>query len=159
MSVKFLQMMEKHYVKSTRNIFRHYKVLERIVYKRDKLKKRTKLENTLLFRTPGQGQMEWVDKYLNSYNTMHKVGNYPKEKYSHLLQMFTDNHLELKVKYRYYNFLPEKLYIIFRVHPREFCSKCKPHVDDCNELPKRISRIIECSRDKTTDIPIYTDCT
>jgi hypothetical protein len=28
--------------------------------------------------------------------------------------MFTDNHMELKVKYGYYNFLPEKLIVICR---------------------------------------------
>jgi hypothetical protein len=107
----------------------------------------------------GTGEIEWVDNYIDSYDNMHKVGNYylgltgdkkiiyylhPKEKYSGVLQMFTDNNLELKVKYGYNNFLPEKLYIICRVHPREFCSKCKLHVEECSELLKRISRIIEC---------------
>jgi hypothetical protein len=91
---------------------------------------------------------------------MHKVGNdylgltgdknvgynplLTNEKYSDLIQMCTDNHMELKVKYGYYKFLPEKLIIISQVHPREWCSKCRPPVDDCSELMKRISRIIEC---------------
>jgi hypothetical protein len=81
-----------------------------------------------------------------------------KEKYSDLVHIFTDNYLELKVKYWYYNFLPENLYVISGVNPREFCSKCKPHVDDCSELLKRICRIIECSCDYKTNTLIYTDC-
>jgi hypothetical protein len=81
-----------------------------------------------------------------------------KEKYSDLLQMFTDNHMELKVKYGYFNFLPEKLIIICDDHRREWCRKCKPRVDDCSELLKRISRIIECDWDYKSDTPIYTDC-
>jgi hypothetical protein len=72
------------------------------------------------------------------YTTLFK-----KEKYSDLLQMFADNHMELKVKYGFYNFLPEKLIVIYSDHPREWCSKCRPHIDDCSELLKRISRIIE----------------
>jgi hypothetical protein len=39
----------------------------------------------------------------------------PKEKYSDLLQMFIDIHLELKLKYWEYNFLPEKL-MLFPVY-------------------------------------------
>jgi hypothetical protein len=117
------------------------------------------------------GEIEWVDKYIDLYDTMHKLGNYyldltgdknivydslhPKEKYSYLIQMFTDNHMEIKVKYGYYNFLPENLCVISHVHPREICSKCKPHVDYCSELLKRISRIIECSWDYKADTPIY----
>jgi hypothetical protein len=104
---------------------------------------------------------------------MHKVGNYylgfsgdknivynpllTNEKYSDLIQMFTDNRMELKVKYCYYNFLPEKLIIICHVHPQEWYSKCRLHVDDCSELLKRINRIIECSLDYKTNTPIYTD--
>jgi hypothetical protein len=57
--------------------------LERIIYERDKLKKRQQPEVTWIF----------------VYDLLH-----PKEKYSDLLQMFTDNHLELKMKYGYYNF-------------------------------------------------------
>jgi hypothetical protein len=79
--------------------------------------------------------MEWVDKHLNSYDTMIKDTNYylglsgdknivyynlhTNEKYSDLIQMCTDNHMELKVKYGRYNFLPEKLIVISPVHPRE----------------------------------------
>jgi hypothetical protein len=83
----------------------------------------------------------------------------PNEKYSNLLQMFTDNHLDLKAKYGYYNFLPEKLIIISHVHPGELCSKCRPHVDDCSELLKRVNRIIECSLDPPTSSYTYTDST
>jgi hypothetical protein len=72
--------------------------------------------------------------------------------------MFTDNHMELKVKYSYYKFLPEKLIIICRVNPQEWCSKCRPGVGDCSELLKRISGIIECSWDDKTNTPIYNDC-
>jgi hypothetical protein len=102
-----------------------YKGLERILYVRGTLKKRTKSEVTWLFTAPGHGQMEWVDKYLNSYNTITKIANYclgftgdknivydnfhTNEKYSDLLQMFTDNDLKLMVKYRYCNFFPEEL--------------------------------------------------
>jgi hypothetical protein len=73
-------------------------------------------------------EIEWADKYFGSYDTFEKVGNYylgpteynknlvydglDKEKYSDLLQMCTDNHMELKIKYKYYNLLPEKLVII-----------------------------------------------
>jgi hypothetical protein len=110
--------------------------------------------------------MALADKYLKSYDTMTKVGNYylgltcdknivydnlhTNENYSNLLQMFTDNHLELKIKYGYYNFLPEKLCMISRVHPRDWCSGCNPQIDDCSELLKRISRIIECSWNPAT---------
>jgi hypothetical protein len=109
--------------------------LERIVYERGRLKKRPVPEVTWIFGPSNVGEIEWVDKYLNSYDTMDKVGNYylgltgdknivydpllPNEKYSDLLQMFTDNHMELKVKYGYYNYLPEKLIIICRAHPQE----------------------------------------
>jgi hypothetical protein len=115
-----------------------------------------------------------VDNYIDSYDETHKVGNYylgltgdknivynpllTNEKYSDLIQMFTDNHMELKVKYGYYNFLPEMLIIIYHVHPREWCTKCRPRVDDCTEVLKRIGRIIECSWDDKTNTPIYTDC-
>jgi hypothetical protein len=108
-----------------------------------------------------KGEIQWVDNYIDSYDEMHNVGNYyldltgdknivynpllANEKFSDLIQMFTNNHMELKVKYVYYNFLPEMLIVISHVHPREFCSKCKPHVNDCSELLKRINRIIECS--------------
>jgi hypothetical protein len=142
---------------------KHYKALERIVYEQDRLKKRPLLEITWIY-----------GPYLGSYNTFDKVGNYylgpieynknlvydglDKEKYSDLLQMFTDNHMELKIKYEYYNFLPEKLVIICRDHPREWCSKCKPRVDDCSKLLKRINRIIKCDCDYNTKTPIYTDC-
>jgi hypothetical protein len=104
---------------------------------------------------------------------MHKVGNYylsltgdnnivfdrllTKDKYSDLLQTFTNNNLELKVKYGYCNFLPEKVIIICCVHPQEWCSKCRPHVEDYSELLKRISRIIECSWDDKTNTHIYTE--
>jgi hypothetical protein len=153
---------------------RHHKVLEIIVYERDRLKKRTKLEVTWLFYAQGQGQMEWAEKYLKSYDTMTKAANYylgltgdkniiydnlhTNEKYWDLLQMFTDNHLELKVKYGYYNFLPEKQCVISRVHPWDWCNGCKPRVDDCSELLKRINRIIECSLDPATSYYTYTDC-
>jgi hypothetical protein len=95
--------------------------LERIVYERDRLKKRPQLEITWIFGPLGLGEIEWVDKYINSYYNMHKVGNYylgltgdknivynppyPKEKYSDLLQILTDNNLELKVKYGYYIYI------------------------------------------------------
>jgi hypothetical protein len=148
--------------------------LERIVYERDRLKKRPVLEVTWLFGPSNAGKIERVDKYIDSYDTMNKFGNYymgltgdkniiynpllTNEKYSDLIQIFTDNYMELKVKYGYYNFLPEKLIIICRVNPQEWCSKCKPRVDDCSEVMKRISRIIECSWDDKTNSPIYTDC-
>jgi hypothetical protein len=119
------------------------------------------------------GEMEWADKYLGSYNTFYKVGNYylgaidnnknlvyyhlQKEKYSDLFQMFTDNHMEVKVKYGYYNFLPEKLVIICHDHPREWCSKCKPRVDNCSELLKRINRIACTDLDYETKTPMYTE--
>jgi hypothetical protein len=102
-----------------------------------------------IFGPSGLGEIEWVDKYLNSDNTMYKVCNYylgltgdmnivyyplcPKQKYSDLLQKFTDNNLELKDKYGYYNFLPEMVCVISQVYPREWCSKCRPRVDDCSE--------------------------
>jgi hypothetical protein len=91
--------------------------LERIVYERDRFKKRSQQEITWLFGPSGTGQIEWAEEYLKSYDTMHKVCNYYlgltadksivyyplhlKEKYSDLVQMFADNHLELKVKYGY----------------------------------------------------------
>jgi hypothetical protein len=106
------------------------------VYERDTLKKRTKLEITWLFGVPGQKQMELADKYLKSYDMMTKVVNYHSdltgdnnilydnlhnnEKYLDLLQIFTDNHVELKVKYTYYNFLPENLCVISHVHPGDW---------------------------------------
>jgi hypothetical protein len=71
--------------------------------------------------------------------------------------MFTDNHMELNVKYGYYNFLPEKLIIICHVHPREWYRKCRPRVEDCSEPLKRINRIIECSLDYKTKIPMYSE--
>jgi hypothetical protein len=138
---------------------RHYKTLEKIVYERDRLKKRRLLEVTWIYGASVLGKIEWADEYLKSYDIFDKVGNYyldlnenknlvydplEKEKCSDLLQMFTDNHMELKVKYGYYNFLPEKLIIICRDHPRELCNKCRPRVDDCSELLKRISRIVKC---------------
>jgi hypothetical protein len=55
---------------------RHHKLLEKIVYEQDRLKKRTHLEVTWLFGGKDHGQIEWVDKYLNLYDTIHKVGNY-----------------------------------------------------------------------------------
>jgi hypothetical protein len=86
------------------------------------------------------------------YNHLHT-----NEKYSVLLQMFTDSHLELKVKYEDYNFFPEKLRVILCVHCRNWCSKCKPYVDDCSEMLKRISRTIECSLDPAISYYTYTD--
>jgi hypothetical protein len=98
--------------------------------------------------------MEFADKYLSLYDTMTKVANYyleltkdkniicdnlhANEKYSDLLQMFTDNHLELKVKYGFYNFLREKMCVISSVYPRELCNGCKSHIVDYSELLKRI---------------------
>jgi hypothetical protein len=123
----------------------------------------------------GHGQIEWADKYLNSYNTILKVPNYYlgltgdknivcdnlpiNKRYSHLLQKFIDSHLELKVKYGYYNFLPEKLIVISCIHPQEWCTGCKSHINICSELLKRISRIIESSWDNKTNTPIYTEHT
>jgi hypothetical protein len=111
---------------------RHYKSLKRIVYELDRLKKRPLPEVVWLFGGEGNGQIELADKYLNSYDMMTKVANYylclsgdknimynhlhTNEKYSDLLQMFTDNHLELKVKYTYYN---EKLCVISGGHSRD----------------------------------------
>jgi hypothetical protein len=140
-----------------------------------------KMENQFIF--PGTSSNDINDfiendsnekegnRYLYSYNTMHKVCNYylgftgdkkivydnlyTNEKYSNLLQMFTDNHLELKVKYGFYNFLPENLIVISCVHPRGWCSGCKPHADDSSELLKRINRAINCSWDAATSS--YTD--
>jgi hypothetical protein len=121
------------------------------------------------------GEIEWVDKNIDWFDVFNKVGNYylgptdignnknfvyyplENEKHSDLLQMFTDNHMELKVKYGYYHFLPEKLIIISNDYPQEWCNKSKPHVDDCSELLKRICRIIECSWDYKTKTPIYTE--
>jgi hypothetical protein len=65
--------------------------------------------------------------------------------------------MELKIKYGYYNFLPEKLVIICRYDPREWCKQCKPPVNDCTELLKRMNRIIECDWDKKTKTPMYTE--
>jgi arylsulfatase A-like enzyme len=94
---------------------RHYKTLERIVYERDRLKKRPVREVTWIYSPYGMGEIEWADKYLGSYDTFRKVGNYylgiteynknliynplQNEKYSDVLQMFTDNDMELKIKY------------------------------------------------------------
>jgi hypothetical protein len=83
----------------------------------------------------------------------------PNDKYSNLVQMFTDNHLELKVKYRHYNFLPENLSVISHVHLQEWCSTCKPDGDDCSELLKKVNRIIECFWDPPTFSYTYTDRT
>jgi hypothetical protein len=96
---------------------RHYKVLERIVYEQDRLKKRAQREVTWLFGAADNGQMEWTDRCLKSYETMIKVANYYfgltgdkniiydnlhiNEKYSDLLHIFPKNHLKLKVKYGY----------------------------------------------------------
>jgi hypothetical protein len=136
---------------------RHYKILERIVYEQDRLKKRPVPKVTWVYGPSGMGEMEWADKYLGSYDTLEKVGNYylgstdynknlvyhlDKEKYSDLLQMFTDNHMELKIKCGYYNLLPEKLVIICHYDPHEWCKKCKPPVNDCTELLKRINKIV-----------------
>jgi hypothetical protein len=120
-----------------------------------------------------KGEIQWVDSYIDFYDEMHKVGNYylgltgdknivynpllTNEKYSDLNQMFTDNHMELKVNYGYYNFLPEKLIIICHMHLREWCGKCRPRVDDCSELMKRMNMNIECSWNDKTNTPIYTD--
>jgi hypothetical protein len=155
-------------------ITRHYKSLERIVYERDRLKKRLVLEVSWICGPLNKGEIQWVDNNIDSYEEIYKVGNFfldltgdknvvynpllTNEKYSDLIQMCTDNHMELKVKYGYYNFFPEKLIIISHVHPREWCSKCRSRVDDCSELMKRISRIIECSLDYKTNTSIYTDC-
>jgi hypothetical protein len=152
---------------------RHNKSLERIVNQRDRLKKRPVPEVTWIYDPSGVGEIKLVDKFIDSHDIMHKVSNYylgltgdknivheplcPKEKYSDILQMFTDKRLQLNIKYGYYNFFPEKLINICHVHPREFCSKCKPQVEDCSELLKRINRIIECSWDYKTKTPIYTE--
>jgi hypothetical protein len=170
MTCKLLANDEKEYP----SIFtRYYKSLERIVYKRDRFKKRPMPEVTWIFGPSGVGKIEWIDKYLNSFDIMYKVGNYylvltsdknivyyslhPKEKYSDLLQIFTDHHLEVKVNYGYYKFLPEKLTVISGIHSRELCSKWKPHVYNWSEVLKRISRIFECSWDDKTNTPISTD--
>jgi hypothetical protein len=86
------------------------------------------VEVTWIFGHSGVAEIEWVDKYIDSYDIIHKVENYylgltgdknivydflpNNEKYSDILQMFTKIHLELKVKYGFYNFLLEKLIII-----------------------------------------------
>jgi hypothetical protein len=109
-------------------------------------------EVTWIYGPYGMGEIEWADKYLGLYDTLEKVGNYylnptkykknlvynclDKEKYSDILQMCTNNHMELKIKYRYYNLLPEKLVIICRYDPHEWSKKCKPLVNDCSELLK-----------------------
>jgi hypothetical protein len=121
----------------------HYNSLERILYERDRLKKRAVPEVTWIFGPSNAGEIEWVDKYIDLYDMMYKFGNY--------------YHIELKVKYRYYNFLPEKLIIISRVNPQEWCSKCKLHIDECSELLKRVNRIIECLFDPATSSYPYTD--
>jgi hypothetical protein len=69
----------------------------------------------------------------------------PNEKYSDLIQMLTDNLMDLKVKYGYYNFFPEKLYEIPRVYSWNQYNGCKPHLDDCIKLLKRVNRIIQCT--------------
>jgi hypothetical protein len=150
---------------------RDYKALERIVCERDRLKKRPVREVTGIYRPYCIEEMEWADKYLGTYDTFDKDGNYylglkeynnnlvyylENEKYSDLLQMFTDNHMELKVKYGFYNFLPEMLVIICRGNRQEWCKKCKPRVDDCTELLKTINMIIECEWNSETKTPIYT---
>jgi hypothetical protein len=147
--------------------------LESIAYEWDRLKKRIKLEVTWIFPVLGHGQMKWADKYLNTYYTMTKVANYylgvtgdkklicnnlhMNEKYSDLLQMFTDNLLELEVKYRFYNFMSEKLYVISCVHPQDLYNGYKPHSDECIEVLKRIHKIMECSFDPATYYYTYTD--
>jgi hypothetical protein len=65
--------------------------------------------------------------------------------------------MELKIKYGYYNLLPEKLVIICRDHPHEWSKKCKPPVNDCSELLKRINKIVCTNWDYKTDTPIYTE--
>jgi hypothetical protein len=55
---------------------RHYKSLERIVYERDRLKKKPVREVTWIFGSSNTGEIEWVDKYIDSYDTIHKLGNY-----------------------------------------------------------------------------------
>jgi hypothetical protein len=85
----------------------------------------------------GDKNIEYVNLHIN-------------EKYLDLLQMFTDNNLEFKVKYEYYNFLPKTQGVISHVLPRELYRGCKPHVSNCNELLKRINRIMKCSWDPET---------
>jgi hypothetical protein len=85
--------------------------------------------------------MEWADKYIDSYDTMTKAANY----YLNLSgdkNIVYDN-LHTNEKNSYYNFLPEKLCVISRVHPQDWCSGCESHVDDCSELLKRINKIFE----------------
>jgi hypothetical protein len=110
---------------------------------------------------------------MNSYDMMTEVVNYyliltgdkiivynnlhTNEKYSDRLQIFTDNHLELKVKYGYYNFLFEKLWVISHVHSWEWYSTCKPHIEDFSELLKKISRIFEYSWNRESSSHTYTD--
>jgi muramidase (phage lysozyme) len=119
------------------------------------------------------GKDRMADKYLRTYNYFYKVGNYylglkeynknlayyplENEKYSDLLQMCTDNHMELKIKNGYYNLLPEKLVSICSDHPHEWSKKCKPPVNDCSELLKRINRIIECDWDYETKTHMHTE--
>jgi hypothetical protein len=55
---------------------RHYKALKRIVYERDRLKKRPVLEITWIYGPTGMGEIEWVDKNIDSYDVFNKVGNY-----------------------------------------------------------------------------------
>jgi hypothetical protein len=61
---------------SSKSIRPSYKSLERIVYERDRLKKRAVLEVTWIFGPLNKGEIEWVDKYISSYDIMHKFGNY-----------------------------------------------------------------------------------
>jgi hypothetical protein len=92
---------------------RHYKSLERIVYERDRLKKRPVPEVIWIYGPLNKGEIQWVDNYIDSYDEMHKVGNYylgltgdknvvynpllTNEKYSDLIQMCTDNHMEVRI--------------------------------------------------------------
>jgi hypothetical protein len=65
--------------------------------------------------------------------------------------------MEIKIKYGYYNLLPEKLVIICCDDPKEWCKKYKPFVNYCSELLKRINRIVCTDWDYETDTPIYTE--
>jgi hypothetical protein len=132
------------------------------VYEQDRLKKRTKPEVTWFFYAQAHGQIEWADRYLNSYEIITKVTNYylsfigdkniiydkfhTNEKYFHLLQMFIDNH-----------HLPENPCEISRIYSRKSYNGCKPHLDDCNKQLKKIDRIIGSTRDPTTSYYTYTD--
>jgi hypothetical protein len=72
--------------------------------------------------------------------------------------MFRDNHLQLKVKNGYYNFLPEKVCVISCVYPGDWYNGCKPHVDGCIKLFKRINRISECTLDPALSYYTYINC-